>query len=154
MVVEFFNRARDDNTSLPATSWPMKDIVYVSVVGLVMLAALLEWVLWLMAFLYCLANAYRKADDEAKWSTRILAVLNMIVFVAMRAIFLPIMIVTLPLPPQLVQSFPQSFVSVLQWYTMVAAEKTMIDSLQVCLLHIRRTTYHSMAALRVPACHS
>lgn len=105
-----FNSARDVQAS-----WPVQDIVYVSIVGLVMLAAILEWLLWLIAFLYCLVNAFIKADNEAKWSTRTLAVTNMVLFVAMRLIFLPIMIFTLPLPPGIVQYFPQATVAVLQW---------------------------------------
>ncbi|TKA82684.1 Chitin synthase D [Friedmanniomyces simplex] len=94
--------------------WPLKDIVYVGIVGTVMLAALLEWILWLLAFLYGLAKAFQKADRELRWSTRILAFVNMVFFVAMRAVFLPIMVVTLPLPAQVVQYFPEELVRILQ----------------------------------------
>jgi chitin synthase len=92
--------------------WPVKDIVYVSIVGSIMVAALLEWILWLLAFLFCLAKVVQKAD---KWSVRILAVSNMVFFVAMRCVFLPIMVVTLPLPSQVVSVFPKDVVGVLQW---------------------------------------
>jgi chitin synthase len=51
------------------------------VVGVVMLAALLEWFLWLGAFLYCLVKVYQKAD---RWSIRILAVIMIILFIALR----------------------------------------------------------------------
>ncbi len=71
------------------TPWPVKDvscllnnahrdfpltdlqIVYTSIVGSVILAALFEWFLWLAAFLYCLAKVYQKAEH---WSVNVLAV--------------------------------------------------------------------------------
>ncbi|KAK3661153.1 hypothetical protein LTR56_000276 [Elasticomyces elasticus] len=111
-----------DTTATSTTNqpWPVKDIVYVGVVGAVMLAALLEWILWLLAFLYCLIKAFQKADRELLWSTRILALLNMVFFVAMRCVFLPIMVVTLPLPAQVVQHFPEEVVEVLQLFAFWA----------------------------------
>lgn len=106
MASALFNRA-------PAgTAWPVKDMIYVSIVGSIMLAALLEWILWLLAFLFCLAKVVQKAES---WSVRVLALANMVFFVAMRCIFLPIMVVTLPLPDQVVRVFPQNVVSILQW---------------------------------------
>ncbi|KAF2651213.1 glycosyltransferase family 2 protein [Lophiostoma macrostomum CBS 122681] len=93
--------------------WPVKDIVYVSIVGTVMLAALLEWFLWLAAFLYCLVKVFQKAETM---SVRVLAVIMMILFFAFRAIFLPIMVVTLPLPSQVTQYFPNAMVQFLQWF--------------------------------------
>jgi chitin synthase len=93
--------------------WPTKDIVYVSIVGTVMLAALLEWFLWLAAFLYCLVKVFQKAETA---SIKVLAVIMAILFTGFRAIFLPIMVVTLPLPSRVTQYFPQDMVSVLQWF--------------------------------------
>ena len=107
MYSALFNRAPID----PPT-WPVKDIVYVSIVGSIMLAALLEWILWLLAFLFCLAKVVQKAEN---WSVRVLALANMAFFVAMRCIFLPIVVVTLPLPQQVVRVFPEDVVGVLQW---------------------------------------
>lgn len=49
--------------------------------GAVMLAALLEWFLWLAAFLYCLVKVFQKAD---KWHIRVLSVVMMILFSAFR----------------------------------------------------------------------
>ncbi|SMR63111.1 unnamed protein product [Zymoseptoria tritici ST99CH_3D1] len=111
-------KPRDASNGVPPITdpWPVKDIVYVAIVGGVMLAALLEWILWLLAFIYCLVKVFQKADGESKWTIRILCVLNMIFFVGMRLIFLPIMMVTLPLPSQVVQYFPEEMVSVLQWF--------------------------------------
>ncbi|KAI7267636.1 TPR-like protein [Hortaea werneckii] len=96
--------------------WAVKDIIYVGVVGIIMLAALLEWILWLLAFLYCLCKAFQKADGQQRWSTRILAVFNIVFFACMRCVFLPIMVVTLPLPSQVVQYFPVGAVEVFQWF--------------------------------------
>jgi chitin synthase len=56
-------------------------IIYVSIIGFVMLAAFLEWFLWLAAFLYCLVKVYQKAEN---WTVKVLAVLMMFVFTALR----------------------------------------------------------------------
>ncbi|KAL9001662.1 MAG: hypothetical protein Q9188_005366 [Gyalolechia gomerana] len=93
--------------------WPTQDIVYVSIMGTVMMAAFLEWFLWLAAFLYCLVKVFQKAEH---WTIRLLAVIMMILFTLLRCIFLPIMIVTLPLPSQVTQYFPHSMVSFMQWF--------------------------------------
>jgi chitin synthase len=53
----------------------------VSVIGPVMVAAFLEWFLWLAAFCYCLWKVYRKAEN---WRTRILAIAMSLFFVAFR----------------------------------------------------------------------
>ncbi|KAF2109858.1 chitin synthase D [Lophiotrema nucula] len=107
-------RAKDaDGVPAITDPWPTKDIVYVAIVGTVMLAALLEWFLWLAAFLYCLVKVFQKAENM---SVRILAIIMMVLFTAFRAIFLPIMVVTLPLPSQVTKYFPQTMVSFLQWF--------------------------------------
>ncbi|KAL7895387.1 glycosyltransferase family 2 protein [Trichoderma sp. TUCIM 5745] len=67
-----------------------------------MIMALLEWFLWLAAFVYCLYKAFRKAEH---WSINVLCVVVGILFVAFRCIFLPIMIY-----------WPEGVVSVLQWF--------------------------------------
>lgn len=116
----FFPRNANDGIPPITASWPVADIVYVAIVGLVMLAALLEWILWLLAFLYCLTKVWQKAEGNGKWSIRILCVLNMAFFTAMRCVFLPIMVVTLPLPAQVVQYFPDQMVSAFQWFAFWA----------------------------------
>ncbi|POS79149.1 chitin synthase-6 [Diaporthe helianthi] len=93
-----------------ALSWPVKDIVYTSIVGVVMLAALLEWFLWIGAFLYCLWKVFRKSEH---WTVNVLAVVVAVAFLLLRAIFLPIMIVTLPLPSQIVSYWPVKMVDFL-----------------------------------------
>lgn len=49
--------------------------------GTVMIAAFLEWFLWLAAFLYCLVKVFQKAEH---WSIRLLAVVMMIGFTLLR----------------------------------------------------------------------
>ena len=56
-------------------------IVYCAIIGPVLLAAFLEWFLWLAAFCYCLVKACQKADN---WSSRILAVVMLVLFVIFR----------------------------------------------------------------------
>ena len=46
-----------------------------------MIAALFEWILCLLAFLYCLIKVYQKAENL---STKILAVILIIVFTLIR----------------------------------------------------------------------
>ncbi|RKF56569.1 Chitin synthase D [Erysiphe neolycopersici] len=93
--------------------WPVKDIIYTAIVGTVMAAALLEWFLWLAAFVYCLVKVYQKAEH---WSVKVLALVVAIIFTALRLIFLPIMVTTLPLPTHITQYFPLQLVSFLQWF--------------------------------------
>ncbi|KAK5132501.1 hypothetical protein LTR08_008885 [Meristemomyces frigidus] len=126
-----------DTGLTPITApWPVRDIVYVAIVGTVMLAALLEWLLWLLAFLYCLVKVYQKADGKGKWSIRVLAILNSIFFVGMRCIFLPIMMVTLPLPSRIVQYFPQLMVSSLQWFAFWAFAGLLIIPWLFCVYQL------------------
>lgn len=56
-------------------------IAYVSILGPVLVAALVEWFLWLAAFLYCLAKVFQKAD---RCSVRVLAVVMMFLFSGLR----------------------------------------------------------------------
>lgn len=48
-----------------------------------MIAALLEWFLWVAAFLYCLVKVFQKAENM---SIRILAIVMMVLFTALRYI--------------------------------------------------------------------
>lgn len=137
MSTTLLSRATANTGALPITApWPNRDIIYVAIVGTVMLAALLEWILWLLAFLYCLVKVYRKADGKGKWSIRVLAILNGAVFVSMRCIFLPIMVVTLPLPTQIVQNFPKEMVSVLQWFAFWTFAGLLIVPWLLCVFQL------------------
>ncbi|KAL2754572.1 glycosyltransferase family 2 protein [Sodiomyces alcalophilus JCM 7366] len=78
-----------------------------------MLAAFLEWFLWLAAFLYCLWKVFVKAEH---WTIRVLSVVVAFFFTALRCIFLPIMIVTLPLPNAVSRHWPPAMVHFLQWF--------------------------------------
>ncbi|KAF2771990.1 hypothetical protein EJ03DRAFT_388064 [Teratosphaeria nubilosa] len=136
-VRQIWLRATTDPYRVPINApWATKDIVYVSVVGAVMLAAFLEWVMWLLAFLYCLLKVFQKADGEQKWSIRILAIFNMIFFMAMRLIFLPIMIVTLPLPSRFVQYFPVLATKILQDFAFYSFAGLLIVPWLFCVFSL------------------
>jgi chitin synthase len=53
----------------------------VAIVGAVMVAALLEWFLWLTAFVFCLVKVYQKAGNL---STKVLACGISILFTTFR----------------------------------------------------------------------
>ncbi|KAK9436789.1 chitin synthase D [Metarhizium brunneum] len=93
--------------------WPLKDVIYTIIVGLLMLMACFEWFLWLAAFMYCLIKVFGKAEH---WSIRTLCLVVGSAFVLLRCIFLPIMIVTLPLPPAVANWWPETVTSFLQWF--------------------------------------
>ena len=57
-------------------------IVYVCLVAPLILAAFLEWILWLGAFLFALCKVYQKAEH---WSTQVIAVIMMILFTVLRS---------------------------------------------------------------------
>lgn len=66
---------------IPGSNTDRLQIVYIILVMPFMLAAFVEWFLWLAAFLFCLVKVFQKAEH---WSTRFLAVIMMIVFTALR----------------------------------------------------------------------
>ncbi|KAL4880844.1 chitin synthase-domain-containing protein [Aspergillus karnatakaensis] len=106
-----------DDTSSPKFKWPARDIIFITTISPFMLAAFIEWALFLAAFIYCLAKVYQKADH---WSIKALAVAMIIIFSTLRGIFLPVMITTLPLPPHVNHRFPPALVSFLQWFAFWA----------------------------------
>lgn len=65
----------------PQLTSPYQQIVYTSIVGVCMLAALLEWFLWIAAFLYCLVKVFQKAEH---WTIRVLAVIIGVLFTLLR----------------------------------------------------------------------
>ena len=74
------------NPDVPDRSrWRVEDIVYVAIVSPIMVCAMVEWFLWLAAFLYCLGKAFKKADH---WSTRLLVVLMTLLFTILRLVLM------------------------------------------------------------------
>ncbi|KAL8346814.1 hypothetical protein RB601_003492 [Gaeumannomyces tritici] len=112
--------------------WPVHDVVYTIIVGIVMLMALLEWFLWIAAFMYCLVKVFIKAEH---WTIRLLAVVVAILFTGFRCIFLPIMVVTLPLPSQVVALWPKDMVVVLQWFAFWAFAGLLTIPWLFCVYH-------------------
>ena len=72
---------RHRQSALTFYTLTMIQIAYIAIVGTVMLAAVLEWILWLLAFLYCLVKVFAKAENAG---IRILAVVVGILFTALR----------------------------------------------------------------------
>ena len=117
--------------------------------GFVLSAAALEWFLWLAAFLYCLIKVFKKAEH---WTIRLLAVIMIISFTALRSvrwnrsavtvlihcrsIFMPVMIVTLPLPPQVTATFPPRLVSFLQWFAFYSFSGLLIIPWLFCIYQL------------------
>ncbi|KAF4340344.1 chitin synthase [Fusarium beomiforme] len=97
--------------------WPLENIIYTSIMGVVLLMACLEWFLWLTAFVYCLVKVFQKAEH---WSIKVLCIIVGTTFVLLRFIFLPIMVVTLPLPDTITKLWPKEMVAFLQWFAFWA----------------------------------
>ncbi|RFN54051.1 chitin synthase [Fusarium flagelliforme] len=97
--------------------WPPENIIYTSIMGVVLLMACLEWFLWLAAFVYCLVKVFQKSEH---WSINVLCIVVGTAFVLLRVIFLPIMVVTLPLPDTITRLWPDKMVSFLQWFAFWA----------------------------------
>lgn len=116
-----------------AGTWPTADIVYVAIMGPILSAAFLEWFLWLAAFLYCLVKVFLKAEH---WSIRLLAVVMMFGFTLLRCIFLPVMVVTLPLPSQITQHFPHTMVWFLQWFAFYSFAGLLIIPWLFCVFQL------------------
>ncbi|KAF2101420.1 BcCHSVII, class VII chitin synthase, partial [Rhizodiscina lignyota] len=85
---------------------------YMVIATPLLLMALVEWALQLVAFAYCFAKVFVKAENR---STKVLSVIMGIKFSAFKFFFLAIMAVTLPLPPSIKQHFPERITYVLQW---------------------------------------
>ncbi|CAG8908255.1 unnamed protein product [Penicillium egyptiacum] len=133
--------------SLSDETWPTKDvcsppsgigmnpnhprqIIYLSIVGPLMLAALFEWILWLSAFIYCLIKVWMKADH---WSIRVLALVMIFLFTAIRLAFLPVMLVTLPLPPQITVHLPHEIVHGFQVFAFWAFSALLVGPWLFCV---------------------
>ncbi|EME47734.1 glycosyltransferase family 2 protein, partial [Dothistroma septosporum NZE10] len=132
---------RDQRNGVPSVTapWPTADIIYVAFVAPVMLMALLEWWLLLLGFLYCFWKVYRKADEH-KWRVRTMAVLQAAWLIIIRLIFLAVMLVTLPLPAQVVQYFPPKMVSILQWFAFYTFAGLLVIPWLLCVFHL--TTHY------------
>lgn len=61
--------------------WSTKDIVYTGIIGFLMILVIIEWTLWIVAFIYSLIKAYQKAD---RTSAKVLAVLVALTFTVLR----------------------------------------------------------------------
>jgi len=58
-----------------------------------------------------------------------------------RAIFLPIMVVTLPLPAQVTQYFPHELVSILQWFAFWTFSALLTIPWLLCIYQVHLDRY-------------
>ncbi|KAK9457427.1 glycosyltransferase [Dipodascopsis uninucleata] len=116
-----------------AYNWTPLQIVYSTLVGILLLAALLEWVLWVAGFTYCLIKVFQKAG---RVSIRIMAILMIIGFLFMRLAFLPVMAVTTPLPKELRGYIPSIFSSVFQWFAFGTYSLLLVVPWLICVYHL------------------
>ncbi|KAK5944467.1 hypothetical protein PMZ80_003749 [Knufia obscura] len=114
-------------------TWRVVDIVYISIVGPIMICALIEWFLWISAFCYCLCKAFKKADH---WSTRLLVVFMLLLFIILRVAFLPVMAVTLPLPRQARGFLPVIVETYFQWFAFFTFAVLLTIPWLVCVYRI------------------
>ncbi|CRG89739.1 hypothetical protein PISL3812_06778 [Talaromyces islandicus] len=121
------------NNKLIKGPWSIEDVAYVCLVAPLILAAFVEWVLWLGAFLFALCKVYQKAEH---WSTQVIAVIMMVLFALLRGIFLPIMVFTLPLPARITQYFPTRLVSILQWFAFYTFSVLLLVPWMLCLYRL------------------
>ena len=117
-----------------------------------MLAAFLEWFLWLAAFLYCLVKVFQKAEH---WTIRLLAVIVMIIFTVLRYVN------TLCNLDMLLMANLQS--NILAYHdrnpSITGAGHAIFSCIHgiipsvVCILVLCWATNDPVAILRLPTCH-
>ncbi|KKA31124.1 hypothetical protein TD95_000606 [Thielaviopsis punctulata] len=128
----------------PEPGWPVREIVYSAVMGVVMLVALVEWVLWVTVFSYCLTQVFRKAEH---WTIRVLCVTIGCSFWIMRLLFLPVMLVTLPLPSYITGLWPADLVGFLQWFAFWMFTLLLIVPSLVCIWELSLNRLQPASAL-------
>ncbi|KAJ6258269.1 Chitin synthase [Drechslerella dactyloides] len=78
------------------------------------LAILVEWVAWLLAFLYCFYHCLVKAIRSKDYTKIFLTVIITTLFTALRLFFIPVLIVSIPLPAALRARLPDSWATLLE----------------------------------------
>ena len=116
-----------------------------------MVAAFLEWFLWLAAFDYCLVKVFQKAEH---WSIKVLAVVVMIIFSALR--YVP----SAPCENCLIkglQSYLPSYhgcnASIASSSHGVLSQRHGILSSMVRILVVRGPSHSTLVVLHLPARH-
>lgn len=120
--------------------------------GTVMMAAFLEWFLWLAAFLYCLIKVFQKAEH---WSIQVLAVVMMIGFSLLRSVREQtrrwkniLTLEQIDIPPHH-GCYPSSTVAS---YAALPGIDGVLHAM-VCILGFCWPSYHSLAILHLPTRH-
>ncbi|KAK6507730.1 hypothetical protein TWF481_006152 [Arthrobotrys musiformis] len=101
------------STPLPPIYFTTGDVAFLAVGSPVFLAILVEWMAWLGAFLYCFYHCLVKAARSKDYGKVILTVFVSLLFTTFRVFFIPVLIVSIPLPASLRARFPVSWSNVL-----------------------------------------
>ncbi|EPS36304.1 hypothetical protein H072_10202 [Dactylellina haptotyla CBS 200.50] len=103
-----------ESPGLPPIRFEPGDIVFM-VLGIpIYVAILIEWIAWLVAFLYCFYHCWIKARRSRDYNKVILAVFMAILFTILRLFFIPVLIVSIPMPATLRARLPDSWATLLE----------------------------------------
>ncbi|KAK6525928.1 hypothetical protein TWF281_010971 [Arthrobotrys megalospora] len=101
-------------TGIPPIDFTAGDIAFLAVGSPIYLAILLEWVAWLGAFLYCFYHCLIKAARSRDYIKVVLTIVIAGLFTALRLFFIPVLIVSIPLPASLRARLPDYWASLLE----------------------------------------
>ncbi|KAF3316822.1 hypothetical protein TWF173_001485 [Orbilia oligospora] len=90
------------------------DIAFLVLGGTVFLAIVMEWLAWLASFLYCFYHCWVKAFRSKDWIKVILTTFMTFIFTALRLFFVPVLIVSVPLPASIRAGLPDTWAPLLQ----------------------------------------
>ncbi|KAK6343543.1 hypothetical protein TWF730_011133 [Orbilia blumenaviensis] len=90
------------------------DIAFLVLGGMIFVAILMEWIAWLASFLYCFYHCWIKAFRSKDWVKVTLTTLMIILFIALRLFFIPVLIVSVPLPASIRARLPDSWATLLE----------------------------------------
>ncbi|KAF3161557.1 hypothetical protein TWF788_002461 [Orbilia oligospora] len=101
-------------TETPGIHFTAGDIAFLAVGSPVYFAILLEWLAWLGAFLYCFYHCLVKAVRSKDYKKAILTIFMITLFVILRLCFIPVLVVSIPLPTSLRARLPGYWASLLE----------------------------------------
>ncbi|KAK6346655.1 hypothetical protein TWF696_006774 [Orbilia brochopaga] len=98
----------------PPIQFTAGDIAFLVLGSGIYIAILIEWVMWLVAFLYCFYHCWVKALRSKDSTKLLLTFFITILFTALRLFFIPVLIVSIPLPAALRARLPDSWATLLE----------------------------------------
>ncbi|KAK6537378.1 hypothetical protein TWF694_011566 [Orbilia ellipsospora] len=104
----------DISSSKPPIHFDRGDIAFM-ILGIPVYGAILvEWIVWLAAFLYCFYHCWIKALRSKDYIKVLLTMFMAIFFTILRLFFIPVLIVSIPMPATLRARLPYSWSSLLE----------------------------------------